>query len=179
MQLIKRIVSKTGYVVTLMSGASILIVMFIDTWDVLSTNLLNQAVPGTIEITQSTMVMVVFGGLAYTQLKRGHIRMELLYMNVSRRGQALMDVVSEIFAIIYFIAIALTSGYEMIESWKLQEISVGLIQFPIYPVRTVLVIGVVVLLFQLVNDLVDDLSIVRGKQQPIQPSRPAIDGIKY
>jgi TRAP-type transport system small permease protein len=177
MKYFKNIVGKFGYVVTLISGASILFVMFVDTWDVISTNVLRTAVAGTFEITQSVMVMVVFGGLAYTQSKRGHIRMELLYMNVSRKKQAMMDLFSEIAAVIYFIGMIYTSGVEMVASWKVQEISVGLIQFPIYPVRTILVFGVAVLLLQLVVDIYDDLQIIRGKQQ-VGPAEVALDSTK-
>ena len=148
---------------TWISGASILLVVFLDSYDVLSTNVFSTAVAGTIEITESTMVMVVFGGLAYTQLSRGHIRMELVYIQMKPRGKVVMDLVSELVAIAYFIALFWTSMGEAVNSWSLLEISVGLIQYPIYPVRTVLVLGLGILLCQLVLDVTDHVSMLRGK----------------
>jgi TRAP-type mannitol/chloroaromatic compound transport system permease small subunit len=178
MKLYRNFVVKLGSIMTLISGVSILIVVFVDSIDVISTNVFATAVKGTVEITQAVMVMVVFAGLAYSQSKRAHIRMELLYMNVAQKKRALMDLFSEIVAIIYFIGLMSTSGVEMIASWKVREISTGLIQFPIYPVRTVIVFGSAVLILQLLADVFQDLSIVRGKQ-PLQSAEVAVDINKF
>jgi TRAP-type C4-dicarboxylate transport system permease small subunit len=74
--------------------------------DVVGTKFFDFPIPGTLEITESTMVLIVFGALAYTQSKRGHIRVEIVYNYFSPRGKALADFVTHLVAFIYFALLA-------------------------------------------------------------------------
>ena len=65
-----------------------LVSMLLGVADVVGTKFLDWPVPGTLEVTESTMVLIVFGALAYTQERRGHIRVELLLRLMSARGES-------------------------------------------------------------------------------------------
>jgi TRAP-type C4-dicarboxylate transport system permease small subunit len=125
--------------------------------DVIGTKFLDYPVPGTLEITESTMVLVVFGALAYTQSRRGHIRVEVFYNFASLRIRALLDAVTHLIALIYFGLLGWAGLQEAIYSWGIAEATMGTIRFPLYPARTLLAIGTALLLVQLVIDIVNDL----------------------
>jgi TRAP-type C4-dicarboxylate transport system permease small subunit len=55
---------------------------FLGTADVVGTQFFGQPVHGALEITESTMVVIVFGALTYAQIRRNHIRVELFYTRV-------------------------------------------------------------------------------------------------
>lgn len=132
--------------------------------DVVGTKFFGWPVPGTLEVTESTMVLIVFGALAYTQSRRGHIRVEIFYSGRGPRVKALMDIVTHLVAFAYFGLIAWQGVQEAIYSVEIREATMGTIRFPLYPARILLVAGTVLLLLQLAIDLVNDLGrLVRGE----------------
>src|SRR3982750_4662744 len=89
--------------------------------DVVGTNFFDWPVPGTLEITESTMVMIVFGALAFTQEKRGHIRVEILHGYLSARAQSLADLFTHLLALVFFVLLAWYSWGELAYSWEIKE----------------------------------------------------------
>ncbi len=67
MQKISEWVRKLALVLLLMGALGMIISMFLGFADVVGTKFFNWPVPGTLEITESTMVLIVFGALAFTQ----------------------------------------------------------------------------------------------------------------
>jgi TRAP-type C4-dicarboxylate transport system permease small subunit len=65
---------------------------------------------GAIELTGYLMAFVVFFAIAYSQVYRRHIRVEVLASRFSRRTLAVFDVISAILGIVLFIVIAWQSA---------------------------------------------------------------------
>src|SRR5512138_2975434 len=124
--------------------------------DVVGTNFFDWPVPGALEITESTMVLIVFGALAFTQEKRGHIRVELLHGYMSARLKSLADLFTHFLALVFFVLLGWYSLGELSYSWEIQEATMGTIRFPLYPARTLLTAGAVLLVLQLVLDVIGD-----------------------
>jgi TRAP-type mannitol/chloroaromatic compound transport system permease small subunit len=116
------------------------------------------------------MVLIVFGALAYAQIRRGHIRVELLYTRVGPRTQAAMDTLATAGALIFFALLFWQAIVEGIMSWNIREADVGLIRFPLYPARWILVLGTGLLIVQLWLDLFLDIQRMRGKAPMEIPS---------
>jgi len=148
--------------------------MFLGVADVLGTDLFGMPVPGTLEITESTMVLIVFGALAYTQSRRGHIRVELLYNHVGPRGKSFMETVTHLIAFVYFSLLAWQGYQELLYSWELKEATMGTIRLPLYPARFFLVAGTVLLLLQLLLDLIEDLGRLWRGEAPRPPHAPTV-----
>ena len=157
----------------LLGSVGMMVSMFICVADVTGTNFFGWPVPGTLEITESTMVLIVFGALAYTQEKRGHIRVELLHGHMSPRVKSFMDAVTHILAFIFFALLGWQSISELSYSWEMREATMGTIRFPLYPARLLLTIGTALLIAQLALDIISDLGRMwRGEGSP-QPHAPA------
>lgn len=150
--------------------------MLVGVADVIGTEFLGRPLLGTLEFTESTMVLVVFGALAYAQERRAHIRVELLYGHVGPRGKSFMEAVTHIVAFIFF-AVILWQGYsELVYSWEIKESTMGSVRFPLYPARFLLLVGVSLLVVRLALDIVQDIGrLRRGEPPPAPPAPPVAD----
>lgn len=178
MQAIGRILERLALVVLLVGGAGMLMSVFLGTADVVGTQGLGQPVAGARELTESTMVLIVFGALAYAQIRRGHIRVELIYAHMSPRIQAAMDVVADIAALVFFGLMLWQAIGEATYSFEIGEVTDGLIEFPLTPARFILVAGTSLMMLRLVLDLFIDIArISTGEAAPnqIDPNMPDLD----
>ena len=163
-----QIVRRLAVGLVLLGSLGMMLSMVICFADVVGTNFFDWPVPGTLELTESTMVLIVFGALAYTQEKRGHIRVELLHGYMSPRMKSLADLFTHFLALVFFVLLAWYSVGELSYSWEIQEATMGTIRFPLYPARTLLTAGAVLLVLQLVLDVIGDFGRARRGEPPPQ-----------
>src|SRR5437763_13540640 len=130
----------------LLGSIGMMLSMLICFADVIGTNFFDWPVPGTLEFTESTMVLIVFGALAYTQEKRSHIRVEILYALFGARVQSFLDLLTHLVALLFFCLLAWYSFGELSYSWEIGESTMGTIRFPLYPARLLLSAGAVLLI---------------------------------
>jgi TRAP-type mannitol/chloroaromatic compound transport system permease small subunit len=149
-------VGRLSILMVLLGSVGLMLSMFICVADVIGTNFFGYPVDGTLEITESTMVLIVFGALVYTQDKRGHIRVEILHGFMGPRTRSLMDLFTHFLALLFFVLLGWHSIGELTYSWEMKEATMGSIRFPLYPARTLLTIGVALLILQLTLDVIDD-----------------------
>lgn len=157
MIIFNHLLERLALAILLIGGVGLLMSMFLGVGDVVGTQVLNTPLPGARELTESTMVLIVFGALTYAQIKRSHIRVELLYTRMPPRIQAAMDVVTDLAAIIFFGLLLWQAINEVRISWEIDESTVGLIRFPLYPARIIIVVGTGLLIIRLILDMMVDL----------------------
>lgn len=157
MQKFNHLLERFALVILLIGGTGLMMSMFLGVGDVVGTQFLKQPLPGARELTESTMVLIVFGALTYAQIQRSHIRVELLYTRMGPRVQAAMDVVTDIAAIVFFGLLFWQAINEVQISWEIDEATVGLIRFPLYPARIILAAGAGLLILRLIIDMFSDL----------------------
>ncbi len=118
----------------------IAIAMFLTVADVFGRRFLNHPVSGSYEISEMLLVIVIFSTIAYCQLLRGHVTIDLL---VARLNQKAQDIIN---SIVYIVFLA-TFG---ILSWQLYVYAVevfkqnwvtGTILLPVYPFAFIASIG--------------------------------------
>jgi TRAP-type mannitol/chloroaromatic compound transport system permease small subunit len=146
--------------------------MLVGVADVVGTEFFGRPVLGTLEFTESTMVLVVFGALAYAQERRAHIRVELLYGFAGPRGKSFMEVVTHIVAFIFFALVAWMGYVELLYSWEIKESTMGSVRFPLYPARVLLLVGVALLLVRLAIDIAQDIGRLRRGEPPPAAALP-------
>ena len=158
---LSQIVERLALIVLLIGGLGMLFSMFLGVADIVGTQILLIPVPGPRELTESTMVLIVFGALAYAQIRRAHIRVELLYLNTPPRVRAVMDVITDIAAIVFFSLILSEAISEAQYSYQIKEATTGLVRFPLWPARFTLVAGCSLMILQLTLHLLEDLVRIR------------------
>jgi len=179
MQRLSRMLEHLALGLLLLGAIGMMVSMFLGTADVVGTQFLDKPVPGALEITESTMVLIVFGALAYAQTRRAHIRVELLYGYMPPRVQAFMDAATHLTALVFFALLAWQGKGEAAYSWQIGEATLGVIRLPLYPARWLLVIGTALLLLRLVFDVVADLTRMwHGDPPPVALHDPRVTGIE-
>jgi TRAP-type C4-dicarboxylate transport system permease small subunit len=173
MQRLGAVLSRVALGLLLLGTVGMIASMLIGVADVVGTKFFDWPVPGTLEFTESTMVLVVFGALAYAQERRAHIRVELLYSHVGPRGQSFMEAVTHIIAFMFFLLVAWQGLSELVYSWELKEATMGTVRFPLYPARFFLLVGVGLLLVRLALDIVLDIGRMRRGEAPPDNSASA------
>mgnify|MGYP003700599635 FL=1 len=173
MQLISKILERLALAVLLVGGIGMLISMFLGTADVVGTQVLSQPVPGAREITESTMVLIVFGALTYGQIRRSHIRVELLYTRLPPRGRAALDILVDVCGLLFFGLLLWQAINEAQFSMQIEEATDGLIRFPLYPARIILATGTALLIVRLVLDVIVDLGHLIAGTEIVQEIDPA------
>jgi TRAP-type C4-dicarboxylate transport system permease small subunit len=173
-RLAAHLVERLALVVLLVGGVGMLMSMFLGVADVVGTQILSVPVPGPRELTESTMVVIVFGALTYAQIRRAHIRVELIYLRMPARVQAALDVLAGLCGLVFFGLLLWQAVNEALYSLQIGEATVGLIRFPLYPARFVLAAGTALLVVRLVLDLIGDVPrIVSGAPpESADPSLP-------
>jgi TRAP-type C4-dicarboxylate transport system permease small subunit len=175
-----RVVERVALVVLLIGGLGMVLSTLAGMTEIVGVQILGIPVPGARELTESTMVLIVFGALAYTQVRRGHIRVEILYLKAGPRGRAVMDAVTHAAALVFFGLILKTGYEEVIFSLRINEATFGAVRFPLWPARIILVVGVALMMLRLVLDLMlDVMRIATGAPPPpagseALPDLPAI-----
>ncbi len=157
MKTFNHLLERLALVILLIGGVGLMASMFLGVGDVVGTQVLQQPLPGARELTESTMVLIVFGALTYAQIQRSHIRVELIYTRMGPRTQAAMDVATDVAAIVFFGLLFWQAVNEVKISLEIGESTVGLIRFPLYPARIILAAGTGLLILRLVRDMVVDL----------------------
>jgi TRAP-type C4-dicarboxylate transport system permease small subunit len=171
--LIARVVERLAFAVLLVGGLGMLMSMFLGVADVVGTQILRVPVPGPRELTESTMVVIVFGALTYAQIRRAHIRVELIYLRTPPRVQAALDVLAGVCGLVFFGLLLWQAVNEALYSWQIDEATVGLIRFPLWPARFVLAAGTGLLVVRLALDVIQDVPrIVTGA--PPEISDPSV-----
>lgn len=173
MRPLQRVVERLALIILLIGGAGMLMSMFLGVADVIGTQMLGSAVPGTLELTESTMVLIVFGALTYTQLRRAHIRVELVYTHMGPRVQAAMDVFAGLAGLTFFGLLLWQAVNEALYSIEIREATFGLIRFPLYPARVILAAGTALMVVQLVLHLIEDIGRIRTGAPPRKPEPDA------
>ncbi|MEP3279061.1 MAG: TRAP transporter small permease [Stappiaceae bacterium] len=126
------VLGKVENLFNLIAAASILILMFLAVIQVLGRFLFGTPVPGFIDITEQSMAVFAFMGVAYCQRVGGHIRMEIVLGKL--RGKTLW--IAELIGVflIWIVVVLLTVGswLHFMRAWNLGDstMDIGLVTWP-------------------------------------------------
>lgn len=111
----------------------------------------------------SAFVYTLGGG--YVLLQRGHIGVDILIKRFSPRGQAIMNLFASIFFFIYIYFLTTTTYKFAATSLRIMENSGTPWNPPVYPVKIVLLVAVVLILLAGIANFIRDLRIaITGKE---------------
>src|SRR5512135_3433407 len=71
-------------------------VMFLMVADVFCRYLLNRPILGSFEITEFMMIVLVFFSIAFAQIKKAHISVDVLVLKLSRRTQQIFQAIGSL-----------------------------------------------------------------------------------
>lgn len=149
------------------SGVLIFSIICIVIVDIVGRWAFNAPLPGATVICILLLVCVVFLSLANVQRKKQHYRVDLVADLLPRGAQRIVDLLAHAISFAVVAVIARYSAAQAVTSFHRGEASYDLFAFPIWPARTVLAAGLVLLALQLLVDLVRDVvDLARGTPAP-------------
>jgi len=117
----------------------------------------------TVEVAQFTMAAYYILGGSYALLIGGHVRMDLLYDRWSAKKRATVDAIT-FSAILFYVILLLHGGISGLQyALKYNQVNFSSWAPPMAPIKTIMVIGIVLMLLQVVSQFFKDLATARGK----------------
>lgn len=110
------------------------------------------------EYSAYCFVGLVLMGLAFTMQEEGHIRITLLTSVLARRGQAVLDILTSLVAIVLTSYAFYYASLMVYDSWHLGMRADSISETPIYLSQLAIPIGLLMLDFQLIARIVKRLS---------------------
>lgn len=151
------IASPAAKVLNYIAAAFLAAMMALTGIDVTLRYLFNKPVPGSYEMTEFMMPIVIAFGLAYCALEKGHVKVELVTSMLPKRAQAAMNSIVSLLFLALFIGIAW-------QTWRRAEgmIHVGqlsiVLYIPVYPFVLAVAVGCAALCIVVLRDLFSNLS---------------------
>ena len=128
-----------------------------------------RSIPGTLEITESFMVVIAVMMLAYTQIKRGHVNVEFVINYLRPKPRQSLELFTLILALGFTVFLAWQSWEVAVLALSIKDASGTPPYVPYYPAKLILAIGISVLCFQLIVDVwqaITKLFVTKAKNAP-------------
>ena len=122
--------------------------------NILGRYLLNRPVTGTLEFTESLLVLIIFLSAALTQYDGGHIRVTLLTRRLPKACAQILNVFCMLAGAAFFAWCAYASWIFAAQSFSFKEQEWGTVVFPLWPVKFIVFAGILMLAIQFLLDAI-------------------------
>jgi TRAP-type mannitol/chloroaromatic compound transport system permease small subunit len=105
---------------------------------------------------------------AYTHRYDGHVRMDVIYGTWSTRTKAVADTITSFLTLVFLGVFLWLSIKNSVESWRVLEYSGSAWGPPVYPLKTIISVGVFLLLLQAIANFIRYLATaIRGEERHV------------
>ena len=141
-------------------GALFLIpLMIITAGDVVSRDVFNHPIPGTVELSQYMLAVFILLGLAYAQQIKAHVAVSLITSRLPRYAQLVLSIIATLLSLSI-------SGILVWQGWVIgiaEKTVSDMLRVPQYPFRLIVAVAAFLMCLELVVDLGDSLTKLVGK----------------
>jgi len=115
-------------------------------------------------------------GAAYGLRHDVHVRVDVLYERLSRRGRAWIDLLGTVIFLIPFCVLMLFVSWPAVRnSWSIREVSPDTGGLPRYPIKAMILVGFTLLLLQALSHLIKQVDVLRSSTEPAATPAPGDD----
>jgi TRAP-type mannitol/chloroaromatic compound transport system permease small subunit len=101
----------------------------------------------------------------YTLLNNAHVSVDFIYERRTKRGKAIMDIISYLVFFFPFVIVILIEGYKYaLESWMILEHSWSVFGPPLYPYKSIIPITAFLLLIQGLAVFIRNVQVLTQKE---------------
>lgn len=159
-------IGRASKIIALISLAGILAIFFLQNAEIITRKIIGKSIGGSLELSQFSLALIAFCGLAFTEMQKGHVKVEIVTRRLSSKMKEITNILSLVIADICIVFLAyLWWGYT-IHSWQIREYAWTIIPVPLYPFKTIAFIGICAFFAQLSAEI---LVAVNRLLQNIEP----------
>jgi TRAP-type C4-dicarboxylate transport system permease small subunit len=134
-----------------MAGMSLIIpLMLLTTGDVIGRGFFRKPIPGTFELSEYLLAVLILLGAAYTQQVKGHVGVDFITSRLSPRLRKICQIITTLLSL-FIIAIVVWQGF--LQGMSERTVS-EILRIPQYPFRLLVAIGGFLLWLELLIDLI-------------------------
>lgn len=145
----------------ILASVSTIVMMLGISAEVAYRNIQGRSIPGVLELSESALVATVFFGLAYAGTSGSHIAVDLLVTRLPRQVAKWTMVTAWALSVAVLGWLTYASRERAMDSVSRGEARMGLVSWPLWPARWVIVIGFAAFLLVALTNLV---RLLRGRQ---------------
>ncbi|WP_161958547.1 TRAP transporter small permease subunit [Ornithinimicrobium cavernae] len=142
-----------------LAGASILVLMLMTVADVAFRKSTGAGIPGTLEYTEVFLVASVYLGVAQSERTGMNVRTSVLTSRLNPRHAQWLRVAGGALCVVTLLALLYATGIRAVDSFQQSEFRFGLVHVTIWPVRIILLLGLVLYFLQFLRSYISE---VRG-----------------
>lgn len=158
---------------TIISAAIIGLMMLITTGDVVLRYIFNHPLPGMFILCEMFMVCAVYLSVAYVQQQKEHVRVDIIIDKLKGGPRIAIELSILIVSIAAFGLVFWRTGLNAWEAWMTEDHAMGLVEYPYWPAKFVLTIGVGLLCLRFVADIKNNIIqlVETGRSESENPYR--------
>ena len=158
----ERFIDLTGTIVCWL----LMVLMGLAVFEVVTRRFLGSPTIWTFELSGFLLAALTVLSLAYTQLHYGHVNIDFIHDRLSRRGKAIIDIITFFpFYLLYCYIFIYFGGKFAADSWAIREAAPTAWNPIVYPVKALIPIGAGLLLLigivQLIRNIV---FVIKGEE---------------
>jgi TRAP-type mannitol/chloroaromatic compound transport system permease small subunit len=157
-----RVTDRIADLVGLFAMYLIYVMIGILIFDVITDKFLGMTQNWVIEFAQFTLAAFYFMGGPKTLKDNDHVRMDLIYANLTERGKARVDAVT-IFCLIFYLGVLLWGSVSsLVYSWETDQRLPSLWAPSLVPIKVLMVVCIVLMLLQSLALFFRHIATIRG-----------------
>lgn len=123
---------------------------------------LGQPINWVMEMSQFVLSAYYLLGGAYSLQLDAHVRMDLFYSRMAARKRAVTDAFTILF-VIFYLCVLFWGGLSSTEySWTYNQVNYTAWAPPLWPIKSIMTLGIFLMLLQAVSTFFKDVAIARG-----------------
>ena len=138
------------------AGLAVLVTAFIICYEIVARSIFHKPTVWVMEISTYLLILAGFFGMAYTMRTNGHIFVDFLYSKFSKNVRRGLDVLTSLLSIFAIYVCMTESTNYMLMSLNMGVVSPSLLRVPLWIPQTFMVIGFVLLFFEIINHFLGD-----------------------
>ncbi|MGM0560998.1 MAG: TRAP transporter small permease subunit [Pseudomonadota bacterium] len=131
--------------------------------DAISRNIINMNIHWAIEMAQFTLAAYYIVGGAHSLQLGTHVRMDLIYGQLSLKGKAWVDVLTSGFMVFYLAILLFGSISSTIYAIETDQRNFSMWNPSMIPIKLIMVFGIALMLLQVFSTFFKDLAATRGR----------------
>lgn len=146
----------------IIGGISLLGSMILVVADVILRSTIRITFPGTIELVQYLLVIIFFSGMAYTELNKRHIKVDIIVSRFSPPARLVVGASGDLVVLGIIILISWQSVVNAHYSWN-SNLTTGMLGIPLWPCGIVIAVFMAIFALAVLIDFLESIDELIGR----------------